>query len=211
MKDYYYFLGLPQNATAEEIKKIYRKLSVKYHPDKNDNDAFFENRFREVQEAYDILIDENKRKNYDQLRNQQKKIEKFDTPPIIKSFNTNKKNAKKDDFIIITWNTINADIVKIIPLGLVESYGERKIKISNFSDGKFQLILQAMNSHLNIMKVHRITINQEFNIENADSVCDIKENKTEPTLTNKQKNSQNLWIITIIIIIFVIIIISILL
>ena len=73
MKDYYYFLGLPQNATAEEIKKIYRKLSVKYHPDKNDNDAFFENRFREVQEAYDILIDENKRKNYDQLRNQQKK------------------------------------------------------------------------------------------------------------------------------------------
>ena len=57
MKDYYYFLGLPQNATAEEIKKIYRKLSVKYHPDKNDNDAFFENRFREVQEAYDILID----------------------------------------------------------------------------------------------------------------------------------------------------------
>ncbi len=210
MKDYYYFLGLPQNATAEEIKKIYRKLSVKYHPDKNDNDAFFENRFQEVQEAYDILIDENKRKNYDQLRNQQKKIEKFDAPPIIKSFNTNKKNAKKDDFIIITWNTINADIVKIIPLGLVESYGERKIKISNFSDGKFQLILQAMNSHLNIMKVHRITINQEFNIENTDSVCDIKENKTEPTLTNKQKNSQNLWIITIIIIIFVIIIISIL-
>ena len=62
MKDYYYFLGLPQNATTEEIKKIYRKLSVKYHPDKNDNDAFFENRFREVQEAYDILIDENKRK-----------------------------------------------------------------------------------------------------------------------------------------------------
>lgn len=210
MKDYYYFLGLPQNATAEEIKKIYRKLSVKYHPDKNDNDAFFENRFREVQEAYDILIDENKRKNYDQLRNQQKKIEKFDAPPIIKSFNTNKKNAKKDDFIIITWNTINADIVKIIPLGLVESYGERKIKISNFSDGKFQLILQAMNSHLNIMKVHRITINQEFNIENTSSVCDIKENKTEPTLTNKQKNSQNLWIIMIIIIIFVIIIISIL-
>ena len=60
------------------------------------------------------------------------------------------------------------------------------------------------------MKVHRITINQEFNIENTDSVCNIKENKNKPTLTNKQKNSQNLWIITIIIIIFVIIIISIL-
>jgi len=69
--------------------------------------------------------------------------------------------------------------VKIIPLGLVEAYGERKIKISNFSDGKFQLILQAMNSHLNIMKVHRITINQEFNIENTDAVCNKKKKSSK--------------------------------
>ncbi|WP_313216807.1 DnaJ domain-containing protein, partial [Soonwooa sp.] len=64
MKDYYYFLGVSQDASAEDIKKAYRKLSMKYHPDKNDNDDFFELRFREVQEAYEVLIDVDRRKSY---------------------------------------------------------------------------------------------------------------------------------------------------
>ena len=57
MKNYYYFLSLPENASEEEIKKAYRKLSLKYHPDKNENDDFFAARFREAQEAYEILMD----------------------------------------------------------------------------------------------------------------------------------------------------------
>lgn len=66
MSDYYQVLGVDRNATADEIKKAYRKLAVKYHPDKNPGDADAEKCFKEVSEAYDILSDENKRHMYDQ-------------------------------------------------------------------------------------------------------------------------------------------------
>jgi len=52
MKDYYYILGINQTSGLEEIKKAYRKLSFKFHPDKNDGDVFFTERFKEIQEAY---------------------------------------------------------------------------------------------------------------------------------------------------------------
>jgi len=58
LKDYYYFLGVKNDASDEEIKKAYRKLSLKYHPDKNIDDDFFSERFKEVQEAYDTIMRE---------------------------------------------------------------------------------------------------------------------------------------------------------
>src|SRR2546421_747711 len=64
--DYYETLHVPKTADAEEIRKAYRKLARKYHPDLNPGDKAAEDRFKKVQEAYDILSDENKRKVYDQ-------------------------------------------------------------------------------------------------------------------------------------------------
>jgi hypothetical protein len=64
MKDYYYILGISKNATSEEIKKAYRKLSMKYHPDKNQGDPFFEDRFKAILEAYEVLSDGGKRNAY---------------------------------------------------------------------------------------------------------------------------------------------------
>ncbi len=64
--DYYERLGVARSADSEEIRKAYRKLARKYHPDLNPGDKAAEDRFKKVQEAYDILSDENKRKVYDQ-------------------------------------------------------------------------------------------------------------------------------------------------
>lgn len=65
MKNYYQILGLEKNATLEEIKKAYRIYAPKFHPDKQDGDKFFEERFKEIQEAYEILSDNNKRAIFD--------------------------------------------------------------------------------------------------------------------------------------------------
>lgn len=65
MKDYYKILGLPPTATADEIKKAYRQLALKYHPDRNQGDKQSENLFKQITEAYEILSDSDSRKSYD--------------------------------------------------------------------------------------------------------------------------------------------------
>ena len=64
-KNYYEILGVDSKATADELKKAYRKLSIKYHPDKNPDNKEAEEKFKEIAEAYSVLSDEEKRKKYD--------------------------------------------------------------------------------------------------------------------------------------------------
>ncbi len=67
-KDYYKALGVSKTAKPAEIKAAYRKLARKYHPDANKGDASAEERFKEISEAYSVLSDEKRRKEYDEAR-----------------------------------------------------------------------------------------------------------------------------------------------
>ena len=66
-RDYYEVLGVEKSASAEEIKKAYRKKAMKYHPDRNPGDKEAEEKFKELGEAYEVLSDDDKRARYDQF------------------------------------------------------------------------------------------------------------------------------------------------
>ena len=69
-RDYYEVLGVERTAELNEIKKAYRKLALKYHPDKNPDDVEAEERFKEAAEAYAVLSDPQKRQQYDRFGHQ---------------------------------------------------------------------------------------------------------------------------------------------
>lgn len=65
MNNYYDLLGVSPDCSQQDIKDAYRKMSMKFHPDRNSDDSFFEKHYRKVKDAYEILSDVDKRKNYD--------------------------------------------------------------------------------------------------------------------------------------------------
>ncbi len=69
-RDYYDILGVDRSAQGDELKKAYRKLAMKYHPDRNPDDASASEKFKEATEAYEVLSDSSKRSAYDQFGHQ---------------------------------------------------------------------------------------------------------------------------------------------
>lgn len=197
MKNYYYFLGVKENASEEDIKKAYRKLSLKYHPDKNDNDDFFAQRFMEIKEAYEMLGDPENRRIYDENLGHQQRSYRPTLPPSIKTFTANKVRVKKGEEVIVTWQTHNADTVKILPFGLEKGYGERVFKITEFKDGKFQILLHATNTLLNKTLVRGITITEVFENDKEKFRNEVEEmfKPQKPTRTNPGGQSKFLRIV----------------
>jgi len=79
-KDYYKILGVERKATSDEIRKAYRKLAKQYHPDYNPNDKQAEERFKEINEAYEVLNDSQKRSHYDRLGSDYSQWQRRGTP-----------------------------------------------------------------------------------------------------------------------------------
>lgn len=200
MKDYYYFLGIPQNASAEDIKKAYRKLSLKYHPDKNENDDFFSDRFKEVKEAYETLTTPERKRIYDQNLSSQQRNVKSILPPKIKNFSASKIRAGKDEEITIYWNTYDADLVKIVPFGLEKPNGERTIRIKEFdSQGKFQILLHATNTILHKTIVQGITITELANNEIESEEKESLNNYAEISKNEQKKETKSKRLVSLII------------
>ena len=79
-KDYYATLGVPKTASAKEVKQAFRKMARKYHPDVNPGDKSAEARFKEINEAYEVVGDAEKRKKYDELGSNWKMYEQAQRP-----------------------------------------------------------------------------------------------------------------------------------
>lgn len=100
MKNYYEVLGISKTASADEIKKAYRNLAFKYHPDRNSGDKVAEEKFKEINEAYDVLSDEKKRADYDSFGTSNSRYSGTNN-----SYNRNNDFTNEETF----WNWFNGN------------------------------------------------------------------------------------------------------
>ena len=157
MKDYYNILGLKENATKDQIRKAHRKLSHKFHPDKNDGDAFFADMFKNIQEAYETLNDDQKRRAYDRNRNDTNNNTNTGTGnnnsntnflPDIEYFSADKTAFEYGKDITFSWKCINADSVELKPFGKVKAIGSKTVRIRDFENKHIEVRLIAINSYI---------------------------------------------------------------
>ncbi len=187
MKDYYYILGLRQTASIEEVKKAYRKLSLKFHPDKNDGDEFFAERFKEIQEAYETLVDNSKRKTYDDLKNNISTNSGTNFNPYIEYFKSIKSDFEYDEEVSFSWKTINADKVVLKPFGSVPPIGQKTYRIKDYKNTSLTFELIAENSNIGRQIKSSLTLK---NKTYQDLYGHFKE-KIRREEQNKQTTSEN--------------------
>lgn len=208
MKDYYYILGLKKGASIEDIKKAYRKLSLKFHPDKNDGDEFFTDRFKEIQEAYETLADNQRRSIYDNAFSNKMNYEStnrgYNFDPIIEYFETNKTQFEFDEEITFRWKTINSDKVTIRPFGVLQPIGQKTYRIKDFKNPflNFELIAENTNTKRQVkskISLKNRTFQEQYSffkkiIESENSIN--RENKQDTKNNNSNLNTETVYRIT---------------
>jgi len=169
MKDFYSVLGLEANCTFEDIKDAYRKLSKKFHPDLNQGDDYFVSRFREVNEAYEVLIDTGKRARYDKNMKAFRPVdEEFKKRQYYRQqAESNQRNAHAAYYRAKSRGANAGITIVLILLGLIvavylaESFGHsKKIKTSS-GDTVALSVVSATKPHTHHKKHHIQKINND--------------------------------------------------
>lgn len=104
--DYYQVLGIDKSADSETIKKAYRKMAMKYHPDRNKNNVEAENKFKDVQKAYDVLSNPEKKSNYDRYGNEEGGFD-FNGFGFDFDFDTYEREEARKRNVYANWTNIN--------------------------------------------------------------------------------------------------------
>ena len=159
VKDYYYILGIDSNASENDIKKAYRKLSNKFHPDKNEGDKFFEDRFKEIQEAYETLSNNNKRILYDSVFKRNRTQGTYrdadsNSPEVgeIISFDVSKKSITNNEEVTFFWATKKVEKVEISCFnGTLPATGKKTLKINSKESKSITVSMKAHDSTSKIL------------------------------------------------------------
>lgn len=173
-KDYHYILGVKPGASIDEIKRAYRKLSLKFHPDKNDGDEFFTERFKDIQEAYEYLNAQHTKEFYDQERSKRAYTSSNDSrqavSPEVKYFKANKSYFEFGDEITFSWHTINTNRVTIRPFGEFPPIGQKTYRIKDLKNQKLVFELIAEDTQTKKQATARIVMeNKSFDASNVRS------------------------------------------
>ena len=132
MKNYWQILGLEKGATQDEIKQAYKKYAKKFHPDLHQNDEFFKERFQEIQEAYEILLNQKSHSEDDE----QDYSDYMDLEePQIMYFTSSRDEVHVGDIITLSWEVLYAENVYIKNLGRQSLAGSKNIRINKFTNG----------------------------------------------------------------------------
>ncbi|MGI9527857.1 MAG: J domain-containing protein [Weeksellaceae bacterium] len=148
MINFYDILGIGRDADISEIKGAYRKLSKKFHPDLNPNDSYFERMFLRIQEAYEILSNDEKREVYNHLLDQEfnqtvVNIPQASAKPEILNFSVDKMLIQEGEVFTVTWEVKNANSVEIKPFGSFKPEGIEHFKFNHLKTETLNIILIA--------------------------------------------------------------------
>jgi hypothetical protein len=154
MKTYYEILGIANNASIDHIKSAYRKLVIKYHPDRNPGNKDAEKRFIEINQAYEILSDATLRNQYDLSLSAPKASRSttnfsqnvYAQKPEIEIFYCNRTEIFSGETIDFYWRTHHADVVYLQPFGQVALSGHKKVRFKNMKASTVQINLIAYNT-----------------------------------------------------------------
>lgn len=195
--DYYKILGLTPSATHDEIKTAYRKLSKKFHPDLNQGDKFFEDRFKEIQEAYEKLTDPTFKFHYDQqFQKKEQSSNSYDntTTSTHQEKYSTKKNTTEHQSVNKKNNNSNLAIKIAIPIIIAILFGIiRGLIKENAIESAKRNYVEELTSNNNSYTPISTTTFQDTLIEPLDSIHPTKEfdSKTEKAKAESYSNESN--------------------